>query len=149
MSEEYVKCKLCNKDFKQLNRHLAKHGITSEDYKKKFPNAKTISEKTSGQKSLKLKSKIRVKKKYICKYCNAEFKGRERLWGHEKQEEKEFINGTEGIDYIACKLCGCRCKQLNRHLKDAHGIDTYEYKKQFKGSLYDIQKTKDTRNKSN
>jgi len=61
-----IKCELCDKYFKGLAGHLkCKHGITTSDYKIKFPNSLTLP-----------KSKyieIELNKIRKCKLCNSEF----------------------------------------------------------------------------
>lgn len=45
--EEWVKCQVCGKKFKRIQwSHLKKHGITREEYKKRFPDAKLFSDET-------------------------------------------------------------------------------------------------------
>lgn len=55
MSEpgDFVICRICEEEFRQItNSHLKRHAMTLEEYKKEFPEASMISEKTRKKQSV-------------------------------------------------------------------------------------------------
>lgn len=56
-----ITCKICGKDFKQITSsgHLRKHGITREEYLKRFPNAITVSKETAQAHAKAMKKRVR------------------------------------------------------------------------------------------
>jgi len=44
VSKEKIECKVCGKKFKRITHtHLKKHGMTTEEYREKYPDASLIS----------------------------------------------------------------------------------------------------------
>jgi len=53
----------------------------------------------------------------------------------EVQKSIERFSGTEGIDYVTCRLCGMRGVQIDsRHLRNRHNMTKSYYKKLFIGA---------------
>lgn len=98
-----VKCKICNKEFKQITyEHLKKHNLTPYEYKLKFPDDRGTYKKDN------------PKGKYDL-VLNA--------WLYPKNP-----NGPK----VKCKICGKEYGQISHdHLKRQHGITIDEYKKMF------------------
>ena len=64
-----VKCELCNNHFKGLAGHLkARHGISTLEYKNKYPNSLTLSENFYNK--IKLNNENSVRK---CENCDNKF----------------------------------------------------------------------------
>ena len=64
MGKYKIKCKICGKLLKSINhRHLSTHKINIKIYRKKFPNAKTCSEKR--MRSYKKYGKINIYKTHV------------------------------------------------------------------------------------
>lgn len=64
----------------------------------------------------------------------------------QKEQEKLFKNTD---NFVECKICGKKFKQLNRHLSDKHNITSYEYKTKYGFDSKIISKTTNKKNKDN
>jgi hypothetical protein len=95
MVKELVKCELCGKLFKHITyTHLkAAHGITTEEYKTRFPNSPLISEETL---SIKAKTMIGKNVGNIRKDAEGRMKS-DNPMGYEKTRQKMSSTKKEEI----------------------------------------------------
>lgn len=102
-----IKCELCNLYFNGLAGHLkSKHGISTEEYKLKFPNSQTLSQETL--------NKIKVDKSRICEVCGKIFIYRNqynKTCGDEcryKSVSNQSTGRKRSKNYllIKCRTCG-------------------------------------------
>jgi len=142
---DFVECKACGFKGQTLNRHLAKHGMTAEEYHQKFPGVRIACESVMRQQGESLsrtweqKPKIeKPKGQYICSHCGCKFTHSTNLQLHLKQEEK-FANGTRGEDFIVCRECGMRGTNLSIHLVQ-HGLTSEQYLVKYPGELLTLPK---------
>jgi len=115
---DYITCKICGKKFKRLGQHLISHGVTKQQYKKQFPNAKTICDKT------------RLKISNSATKYNKNIKTLKTLDNYKKR----FVNKKENIDYVVCQICGKKFIQLSTHLIVKHNMNAKMYKKIYKNA---------------
>lgn len=113
-----MKCRLCNKEFKQLSYHLRyAHNISCNEYKKRF----NIKDPLIIVHSNKIKNNIK------CPYCDKQFIscGRRSLSLHikykhpEKFEEWKQINNSKKEfkkDYFECPICHKRVRNIYQHI---------------------------------
>ena len=85
--EDYVLCQICKKPYKILMDygHLKEHNITSEEYKKLFPNAKTICEKSKEAKITGIsngRNKLMLERGYLNPQSQRDFKRAEMIERH-------------------------------------------------------------------
>ena len=97
--------------------------------------------------------------KHICKICRKELKNLKLSGRHFKikhnmtleqylikfdidyktknqrylEKQNNFINKN---DFVECKICGFKGKQLARHLKDRHNMTGKEYKEKYNAEIY-------------
>ena len=99
-NNKYVVCKICGEKFARLDwRHFAKHGITKEDYIKKY-GEKTVSTELHDNLSKKC---IEINKNMIPKYKTKP-----------EEEIQDFIDGF-----------GIKCETNNRKILNGKEIDIY------------------------
>ena len=164
----FVKCGICGEHFRALRNHLTKvHHMPLEDYLKRFPGAKLICEDESKRIAQTNSSKYGMEKRNYVKrvayllpdgtYTGITHKYKKE-WktdkvnpchifdaqevGYISQADREF-QGTEGIDYVSCKICGVRKGNLTQHLRRAHGLSKEDYKQQYHAEIYS-QKAKES-----
>jgi len=102
--EDFVACRICGKKLKLMTPwHLRTHGITTKEYRERWPNAPL----SSGyhKKSITL--------------------GRARV--HLKLQ----TDGSEPKDFVVCRVCGKKLRRINTAHLYAHNIDFQEYKQKF------------------
>lgn len=79
--------------------------------------------------------------KHICKTCGKEFEstGKAQFCSHlctkVARTHKAFPDGSE---YVECKECGFRAKQLIQHVEKVHGIKVEEYCKKYNCTRHDL-----------
>lgn len=96
-----ITCKLCNKRMKQVTcGHLAKHGVSLEQYKQMFPGVETLSLSTKSARSAAIKNQIKNGTHFV------PFRD---LEGFAQKVHDRFKQGP--IDYT-CIRCG-KVKQTN------------------------------------
>ena len=93
VNDERVDCAICGEKFKQIrNNHLKKHGITLEEYKKKYPNSPVVTESRKNKyKSFKHPNKGKTY---------------EEIYGIEEANKKRNLISKKGIGRPAPKLAG-------------------------------------------
>lgn len=130
--EDRVECKICGEKFKRINwAHLKKHNLTTEEYKKQFPNAKIFSDETKERMSESLTGRFlgknnprynRVEKK--CEVCGNTFLIVPSAWDSRKTCSKECEsiyrkNNYSGKNHpswnggkvsVECDYCGSEFK---------------------------------------
>lgn len=119
-----IKCELCGfeSNASKLTSHLRqKHNLSCEEYLQKFPNASINNDSID-----------------LCPICNKGFK---YLRLHiNKSHPKEYLDLYKEIDksddneYVTCKVCGERKKQLNIHLQQIHNMTAEEYLNKYPNS---------------
>jgi predicted transcriptional regulator len=85
--EDYIVCQICKKPYKILMDcgHLKEHNITSEEYKKLFPNAKMSCEKSKVAKSIGISSgrkKLMLERGYLNPQSQRDSKRAEMIKRH-------------------------------------------------------------------
>lgn len=158
MSQEnidFVECKVCGFKGQTLNSHLAKHGMTAEEYHQKFPGVRIACElmmKRQGEsvsRAWQQKPKVeKPKTEYSCPYCGGKFNYACNLQLHLKKETIIFINGKEGEDFVVCKICGLRAESLESHLRMSHQMSMVAYQQSHGGKTIS-DRTKRTLKASN
>lgn len=48
-----------------------------------------------------------------------------------KQLEEIISNGTDGIDYVTCKICGYKSTNISTHVTRFHKLTAKEYRKKY------------------
>lgn len=80
-------------------------------------------------------------KEYICIFCNNKFESNRKskycstLCQRASISHKYFLNNSE---FVECKECGLRAKQLIQHIEKVHHITVEEYCKKYNCSRYDL-----------
>lgn len=102
--EDFVVCRICGKELKLITpAHLRTHGITTEEYRERCPDAPL----SSG-----------YHKKNI-------------TLGRAKVHLKLQVNGSEPEDFVICRVCDKKLRRINNPHLDTHNIDFQEYKQKF------------------
>ena len=137
MSQEnldFVECKICGFKGMMLNRHLSKHGITAEEYRQKFPEAKVACEsvmKKQGEsvsQTWQQKPKIeKPKEEHVCPHCGGKFNYLCNFEKHIQKELNQFVMGKEGTDFVVCRICGMRSDNLEPHIRLCHSMTVAVY----------------------
>jgi len=165
----FVKCKLCGGVFRRLGSHLKRiHKQSVEEYQKRFPGASIICKEeqkrisqTNAEKSINGKKKYIKRTAYLLPdgtYTGITHKYKKE-WktdtvnpahifdaekvGYISQDNREFAEGTEGVDFVSCKICGERKGNLTQHLRKVHNISKEDYMKQYDAEIYS-QKAKES-----
>ncbi len=129
MEKDLVICQICGNKFRHINNtHLKyNHKITTEEYKKQFPNAKLMCEEL-----LDFRQKILIKtndkgvKKYSMKMKSLKGKNikLEAIDNLDLSEEPE--------NFVVCRLCGNNFHRIHwMHLITKHGISPKIYRENF------------------
>ncbi|MGB9614178.1 MAG: MucR family transcriptional regulator [Fervidobacterium sp.] len=72
--DSYVKCLVCGAKLKQVEKnHLAKHGLTIEEYKGRFPDADLISRDYLEELRERYRKTIGIKRNKVCLDCSKPF----------------------------------------------------------------------------
>jgi predicted transcriptional regulator len=139
-NQDYVKCQICGFEGEMLNRHLAKHNITAKEYREKFPESlvscRFAMERQSNSVSKTWDAKPVVEKPimdYACPYCGGKFNHLCNLQLHLKKEDRLFIKGKEGEDFVVCKICGMRSESLEPHIRMTHKMSIEGYRASYPG----------------
>lgn len=165
----FVKCEICGGHFRALKTHLTRmHHVPADLYLEKYPGAKMVCEEEQQRIAKSNSEKYHgVKKKYIKRtayllpdgtYTGITHKYKKE-WktdtvnpahifdaekvGYISQDNREFSEGTEGVDFVSCKICGERKGNLTQHLRKVHNISKEDYMKQYNAEIYS-QKAKES-----
>ena len=143
--KHYVECGLCGGRFARLSQHLTKtHRMSKADYLSQFPGSLTQAEVDSD----------RVRSENTRKGTGRKYKPRVayvlpdgsvvrrkgawiRAWGTETPPPEakvdastvdldKWVGKQEGRDYVECVVCGYKAKNLTRHVRRDHNINTYK-----------------------
>lgn len=134
MSATQVSCRVCGHSAQTLARHLkAAHGITADEYRARFPDARIRSEACETNRRAAItkahaeKPREGLKKTVDCPYCGS---SHEVGWSAPKSlpcatckarlEEEAWAGKTEGEDFVVCLSCGHRAENLTSHVQNAH-----------------------------
>jgi len=72
--DSYVKCLVCGAKLKQVHtNHLAKHGLTINEYLEKFPNAELVSKDYHRELSERYKQVLGKRREKVCVDCSKPF----------------------------------------------------------------------------
>ena len=139
--EDQVACRLCPHVASTLARHLkAAHGITADEYRRQFPDARIRSEACEANRRAAItkahaeKPKAGLKKTVQCPSCGephevgftfAHSVHDARCDACQKQDKKaqadiKWAESVEGQDYVTCQGCGLRAENLTSHVQSAH-----------------------------
>ena len=166
-TSNYIVCRVCGGKFEKISEHIRKnHGLSNVEYNELYPSALTISDDASARISSILKGKVRGRYKRRTVYCcpnGRVVKKRDawvRAWAPGVPPEDSILDADsvkldggedkkEGIDYVVCKICGHKGKNITRHVRREHDIDSYtgplKSKKYIEKSHLAANKTWDTR----
>lgn len=138
---DYVVCKVCGFQGQTLNRHLAKHSMTADEYHLKFPDARVACESVmerqaeSVTQAWQAKPKVeKPKEEHVCSHCGGKFSYLCNYVRH-LEREKVFILGQEGKDYVTCKICGMRADSLEPHVRATHLMTIAVYQQMHGGEV--------------
>jgi len=142
---DYVICNICHKRFKRISRHLrSHHKIGKDEYLKMFPGAKLISKNDSDRVKKENKRKgsgRKYKQRVVYRIPDGSIVKKKdswiKAWGIENPPEDSIVDAStvnldpwkdkiEGIDYVICKVCGYKGRNITRHVRREHKIDTYD-----------------------
>jgi len=114
-TRDFVRCGICGKDCKRITFHLIKaHGLRDFDiYKRKFGEFSTQRGKYRNG-----------------KFVKAYDLNREDLRRGSVGLSLKY-HGVEEADYVVCRMCGARRKNLGKHITIAHRITVSEYNARF------------------
>lgn len=152
-----VVCRLCGKSLTRLGVHLrAVHGIDSAEYRRQFPNARVISKAAAEIVSRANHAKSanrKFAKRVAYRLPDGTLVGRVdaylRAWGLAEPRPEDIVDakaagylprrelhGVEGVDYVACRICGERKGNLAQHIRLRHGLSNAEYRERYGGEIY-------------
>jgi uncharacterized C2H2 Zn-finger protein len=141
MSQEnvdYVECKVCGFKGMMLNRHLAKHGITADEYRQKFPDARVACESVmqrqgeSVAQTWQEKPKVeKPKEEHVCPHCGGKFNHLCNFTRHMEREKNCYLNGQNGKDFVTCGICGMRSDNLEPHIRVVHSMSVPVYQQTY------------------
>ena len=126
--ENSVVCRVCGFEGGTLCRHIAKHGLTAEEYHGRFPGEHLIADSINESRCDKMRAKPKKSPRLECKYCGGKFNGRVQRRAHERREEQSYLHGIDGVDYLVCRVCGFRETMLGRHIGRWHHMTPDEYR---------------------
>lgn len=156
--EEYVVCQVCGKTFKSLKKHLRYvHDMTVEEYLQEYKESKIVCGKTSKKIADGNKRQISVKynKRFVYLLPDGRYTGKsdkyKKQWNVEEIKEEHILEadkvdyipqymqnlkGEYGIDYVVCKICGCKKGSLTQHIRKQHNLSKDEYLQRYGGQIY-------------
>ena len=140
---DYVVCKVCDFKGKHLFGHIRTHGHTAESYRAKYPSAPMTGRASTQVRAATTQTWHKrvgnkgLTKEAVCP-CGVQFKvGLTASPGlcpacKEAKEAKEaryaqesWAGLEEGLDYVVCKVCGVRARNLTSHIQNAHADINY------------------------
>lgn len=145
MSKKKIKCKICGKELEWINSsHLRKHGISQEEYKRRFPHAPIIKDEISNKLSKNAKKRQKSN-------SNFGFDRGKSNPGHNKSEKhlknlknsinRGFKNGREVWNKG-------ETKETNENVKKySESIEEYERTEEHRENLLEALKSKERRKK--
>lgn len=118
--EKDVFCMVCGKKLDSVIQHVFyKHGITLNEYKKLYPDAK-------------LQKDNREKKILNCPYCNRIYYYNNCLALHIKKEHNEhYVKKTKNKDGITCEICNKKFINFSQHVELKHNMKFDDYRVKF------------------
>jgi hypothetical protein len=137
---ETVECLECHRELGSITSHHLKKccGLTIEQYKEKYPNAETVSEKikeTRKQNCNKINNRM---KRFYCVKCGINYieKSISNHWEYTcddcknpKYPGKIYLPDK---DLVVCQICFQAMEQISyKHTYYIHGISLQEYRKRF------------------
>lgn len=133
-SHDLLQCMLCDMKSNSLGRHhTAKHGISTSEYKLKFPGAETnrlTPEQIAKMKTTKLAKDSKHKQSQI----------------EQSRRAQETLNN--GMSLLKCELCVfTSSNSLISHITRKHGIEMSSYREQFPDAK--VQQASPSQRKSN
>lgn len=133
---DLVTCLVCGRQAKSLARHLkAVHGITADQYRSRYPNAKVRSKTVTAKMSQAAKARRGGHgkgdtKTVRCPECGVgQTKSKFLVPGvhdlrcpgcKQRHEDGKWAGKTEPQDYVACLECGYRAENLTSHVQNTH-----------------------------
>jgi len=151
-SIDFVVCKICNFRDSTLGRHLgAVHQLTADQYRRRFPGAQIVSERTCEQRSISLieahkrRPQKGLRKTEVCDGCNVEMEVsaftniaicQECCEAEELERRCQKWHGKSELeDYVTCQECNYVAENLTSHLQNAHPDLIGCYQDKFPGHL--------------
>lgn len=120
--DELLQCKLCDLRSNSLGRHIvAKHGMTTEEYKHKFPGSET---------NRLTQSQI---DKMIATKRTKDSKNKTFLLGAEKRKQETT---ESGLLMLTCRICEFQsANSLISHITRKHNVSMSDYRTQYPDSV--------------
>lgn len=116
------KCVVCGKEFKSVGK--CKYCSPECKSHQGERNTHTIICKNCGKEATVYKNA-----KFCSDECRIYYKNRQAALRKQNRRNEE-LTGTENVDYVICKICGMKAKQLgDAHFKVFHKSSLSEYKK--------------------
>lgn len=137
--KDKVKCLECNQEFGVItSQHLKSCcGLTIKQYKEKYPDAETISEKVKETRKQNCKNMIGQTKTVQCSKCSKEMETSiTNHWNFicDKCRESETYPGKiylKDKDLVVCQICFQAFEQISWMHTKIHGITLKEYREKF------------------
>jgi len=128
-------CQICNAERQDLSQHIKEHGISANEYKKRFNVDSVIDKELRSSRRKARKNKYKCE----CPVCKEKFKSQKQILRHamkkqDTEHSKIVFNDTNSDEWIECKICGLRRKKLLIHIRE-HNISKEDYEKQY-GQLF-------------
>jgi hypothetical protein len=130
-----VKCKICNFEDKDIEKHIInEHNISEDAYKKQFKGCKTKD----------------FFYKRICKTCNKKWINTQNQGGfcsktcRNLYSKNNEMNNKEGV---ICKICNVKREDITKHIVKIHKITTKEYLEKYPNSELMLENLKISRTK--
>lgn len=133
--EKDIFCMICGEKLDNVVQHVFyKHGMTLNEYKKLYPNAK-------------LHKDNREKKILNCPYCNRIYYYNNCLALHIKKEHNEhYVKKTKNKDGITCEICNKKFINFSQHVELTHNMKFDDYSVKFNYSGLKTYVTEDHKN---
>lgn len=126
-------CVICGKEFYSAG----KNKYCSPECKAKgmSKNVHTIKCKNCGKVVT-----VHKNAKFCSDACRIQYKNKQATLRKQEKRNKE-LTGIENIDYVVCKICGCKAHQLGeQHFISFHNISLSEYKRLYPDAIITSQR---------
>jgi len=144
---DYVVCQVCGFEGLSLNRHISSHNLNADKYAELYPDSRMTPKVIAERQADKIRGQRKPSRDLVCEYCGGRFNHRENLWQHLQKERDVYQNGTDGVEYLTCKICGMRTESLSGHIK-CHGETRDSYLMKFPESKIVIDRVSDAQSAS-